>query len=104
MIMEEVIPLLKQITVLLTEIRESQSTSQLEQKSVWTLSEFAAYSGYTVESVYQLTSQGKIPHHKPNGKFVFFDRDEVIAWLLRNPVKEEEAIVMDLLSSKSNRA
>lgn len=99
--MEDVILQLKKINVLLTEIRESQSKSYLEAKSVWTVAEFAAYSGYTVESVYQLTSQGKIPHHKPNGKFVFFDKQEVLAWLLRNPVPVEDDVVDNLLNSKA---
>lgn len=86
---------------MLTVIKESQSKSYLESKSVWTVSEFAAYSGYTVESVYQLTSQGKIPHYKPNGKRVFFEKQEVIAWLLKNPVMEEDALVINLLRSKA---
>lgn len=101
--MEKVISEIKQVILLLTEIKDFQSKSYLEQKSMWTVEELSGYTGFTVESIYQLTSRGKIPHYKPNGKRIFFAKEEIIVWLKRNPVREEEAVVIDLLNSKSKR-
>ena len=53
-------------------------------KKVLNLNELAEYIGFSKSYVYKLTSQNLIPHSKPNGKAVFFDRDEIDKWLLNN--------------------
>ena len=53
-------------------------------KKVLNLNELADYIGFSKSYVYKLTSQNLIPHSKPNGKAVFFDRDEIDKWLLNN--------------------
>lgn len=47
--------------------------------------------------MYKLTHQGRIPHFKPHGKNIYFNREELEQWLLQNPVrtaeqKEREAV------------
>ena len=54
------------------------------KKKVLNLNELADYIGFSKSYVYKLTSQNLIPHSKPNGKAVFFDRDEIDKWLLNN--------------------
>ena len=54
------------------------------KKKVLNLNELAEYIGFSKSYVYKLTSQNLIPHSKPNGKAVFFDRDEIDKWLLNN--------------------
>ena len=53
-------------------------------KKVLNLNELAEYIGFSKSYVYKLTSQNLIPHSKPNGKAVFFDKDEIDKWLLNN--------------------
>ena len=53
-------------------------------KKVLNLNELADYIGFSKSYVYKLTSQNLIPHSKPNGKAVFFDKDEIDKWLLNN--------------------
>lgn len=62
-----------------------------------TIDEVASYSGLAKSYLYKLTSAGIIPHYKPNGKNIFFNKSEVDDWLLRNPAKlsssiEQEAV------------
>lgn len=64
----------------------------LSQKSVLTFDEASEYSSLSKSFLYKLTSTGKIPHFKPNGKNIFFDRAELENWLKRNPVKTQEQI------------
>ena len=47
------------------------------------LKECAAFTGFSMSRLYQLTSKGLIPHFK-RGNRLFFDRDEVEMWLLQN--------------------
>lgn len=62
------------------------------QKKVLNLHEVAEFTGLSKSHLYKLTSQGKIPHYKPNGKYIFFDRLEIEKYLLRNRVKPSDEI------------
>jgi excisionase family DNA binding protein len=52
-----------------------------------TLEEAAEYLDLSPSYVYKLTSQGDLPHYKPNGKRLYFDRDDLRAYLLRGRVR-----------------
>jgi excisionase family DNA binding protein len=53
-------------------------------KTVFTVAEACEYMGITESHLYKLTSSGKIPHYKPTGKLMYFDRSELDDWLLCN--------------------
>ena len=57
-----------------------------EVKTVLTAREACEYMGITESHLYKLTSRGRIPHYKPTGKLVYFDRSELDDWLLRNKI------------------
>ena len=57
-----------------------------------TLEEAAKYLDISTSHLYKLTSKGKIPHYKPEGKKVYFEKSELDAWLLRKPVKTQVEI------------
>lgn len=46
----------------------------------------------TISYLYKLTHRRLIPHYKPNGKRLYFRRQELESWLLRNQVKTAECI------------
>lgn len=58
----------------------------LSNKSTLSLEECAAYIKVSVSHLYKLTSTQAIPHYKPRGKMVYFDRTEVDDWLRQNRV------------------
>lgn len=62
----------------------------LTQKAVLTFDEAAQYTGFSRSYLYKLTSTGKIPFCKPQGKMIFFDRGELETWLLTNQAAREE--------------
>jgi excisionase family DNA binding protein len=67
------------------------------QKAVLNLDEASELIGMSRTYIYKLTSSGKIPFFKPNGKQIYFDRLELESWLKRNRSKtdieaEEEAL------------
>lgn len=55
-------------------------------KTVLTFDEGCNYTGLTKSFMYKQTSQGKIPHYKPQGKMIYFERAELEKWLLRNRI------------------
>lgn len=64
----------------------------LLQKKKLTLKEAAMYTGYKESYVYKLTASQRIPHSKPEGGAIFFDREELDQWLSRNRVKPVDEI------------
>jgi excisionase family DNA binding protein len=78
-------------------LHQGQQLARIErllaaQKETLTLEEASSYSGISKSYLYKLTSSGSIPHYKPEGKIIYFDRDELNAWLKRNRVKTTEEI------------
>lgn len=69
----------------------------LFQKTVLTFNEALVYTGLSRSYMYKLTSSRRIPYHKPFGKLIYFDRAELDAWLLQNPVKTEEQLEAEAL-------
>lgn len=56
-------------------------------KEVLTTAEASAYLGLSESYIYKLTSLKQIPHYKPNGKLLYFNRKELCEWAMRNQVQ-----------------
>ena len=55
-----------------------------------TFKEAAEFLDFSRSYLYRLTSQGRIPCYKPEGKRVYFDRAELVNWLKRNRIRPQE--------------
>lgn len=56
----------------------------LSKKKALTMPEASRYSGISEGYLYKLVSNGKITYSKPGGKCIYFDIDDVIAYMLSN--------------------
>lgn len=82
-------------------------TAALGQKNVLTFEEAARYIGVSKSDLYKRTSNREIPHFKPRGKMVYFDRVELENYLKQNPVQtadEIEAKAQTYVSTNDRRA
>src|SRR5690606_32097753 len=61
-------------------------------KNVLTFNEACMDLELSQSHLYKLTSAGNIPHYKPNGKKLYFNRAELDQWLLRNRNITQEEI------------
>lgn len=68
----------------LDEIREHIIQQALLQKTIFNLSEAAAYAGISKSYLYKLTSTRQITFYRPVTKLIFFKRTELDDWLLQN--------------------
>ena len=64
----------------------------LNTKEVLTSDEAASYMGVSKAYLYKLTMGRKIPHYKPMGKMVYFNRQELEQWLQANRVATDVEI------------
>lgn len=56
----------------------------LSQKTVLNFEEASVYTGLSKSHLYKLTSTGGVPCYKPTGKKLYFDKEELDEWMLRN--------------------
>ena len=58
-------------------------------KNVLSFDEASKYLNLSKSYLYKLTSAQQIPHYKPQGKMIYFEKDALDAWLRQNPVKTQ---------------
>ncbi|MBC9796279.1 helix-turn-helix transcriptional regulator [Sinomicrobium weinanense] len=67
-------------------------------KRVLTFDEACDYTGISKSYLYKLTSENRIPFSKPNGKVIFFEREKLENWLLRNHRRSRQETKDEALS------
>jgi excisionase family DNA binding protein len=65
------------------------------KKRLLTTEEAAAFLGITVDGLRGLTHKKLISYYKPNGKNMYFDADELVAWQKKNHFEPIYAISGD---------
>lgn len=59
-------------------------------KEILNMKDVCQYLDISQSLLYKLTCTGEIPHFKPRGKMIFFEKKELIAWIKRNKVNDHE--------------
>ena len=59
-------------------------------KEMLTTTEVAEYLGVSQSQIYKLTMNMEIPHYKPKGKTIYFDRKEIVRWMRSNHFSVEK--------------
>lgn len=78
----------------------------LGAKKVLTFDELVEYTGLSKSYLYKLTASAKIPHSKPSGKILFFDKEKIDEWLLDNHIKTDQELINEAnnYTSKKRKA
>lgn len=63
-------------------------------KDILNMKEVCQYLDISQSLLYKLTCSGEIPHFKPRGKMIFFEKKELIEWIKKS----------NLLSSEINKS
>ena len=61
-----------------------------DAKQVLTLEEAALFMGISKSSLYKMTHKHEMPFYRPNGKLIYFEKDELLKWMRQNRQKSEE--------------
>ena len=64
----------------------------MANKTVLTMREASILTGLSLSHLYKLTSTGGVPCYKPTGKAIYFNREELEAWLQRGRKTTTEEI------------
>ena len=77
---------------ILEQLNRIEKYTLLSAKNVLSLDDVSVLTGLSKSHLYKLTCRHQIPHYKPNGKQVYFDRGEVENWMKQNRVATEQEI------------
>ena len=61
----------------------------LHSKNVLSFEEASRFLNLSKSYLYKLTSGNLIPHYKPQGKMLYFEKMELEAWLRQNPIRTQ---------------
>ena len=64
-------------------------------KNVLSFEEASKFLNLSKSYFYKLTSGNLIPHYKPQGKMLYFEKVELEAWLWQNPIKTSAQIAQE---------
>lgn len=93
---------------ILSELQEIRKLKLLESKQALTLEDASLLSGLSKSHLYKEVWKKKIPYYKPNGKLLYFDKDELTKWLLSHRVKTVDELETEaanyLVTGKAKKA
>lgn len=77
-----------------------ERVSELEQmvfmaKNVFSFDEASKFLNLSKSYLYKLTSGNLIPHYKPQGKMLYFEKEQLEEWLRQNPIKTQVQIARE---------
>lgn len=61
-------------------------------KDILNMKEVCQYLDISQSLLYKLTCSGEIPHFKPRGKMIFFEKKELIEWIKKSNLLSSEII------------
>lgn len=77
---------------IISKLAAIERNTLLAAKNVLTPDDVVQLTGMSKSCLYKLTSTRKIPHYKPNGKMVYFNREELEKWMQTNRVATDEEL------------
>lgn len=72
--------------IVLKQLAEIRNFSLLAAKNVLDIDDVVLLTGLSKGYIYKMTCKKEIPYYKPNGKLIYFDRQEVEGWMKQNRV------------------
>ena len=79
-----------ELSDIMRKLERIEQITALGAKNVLNVDEVAMLTGLSKSHIYKLTCTSEIPHYKPNGRVMYFNKAEVEAWMQRNRVATRE--------------
>lgn len=78
--------------LILEKLERIEAILSKNTKSILTVDDLIDYTGFKRSYIYKLVHLGEIPYSKPQGKMLFFDREEIDQWLRQNKSQSKAQI------------
>ena len=84
-------------------LKRIECNTLLATKTVLTVDDVATLTGLSKSHIYKLTYSHQIPHYKPSGKQVYFDRSEIKRNRVDSVEEIEQAAINHVVMNKKGR-
>lgn len=74
----------------MTQLDRIEKYTLLAAKNVLVLEEAALILGVATSTLYKMTMRNQVPYYKPNGKLIYFNKQELEEWMQQNRVATVE--------------
>jgi excisionase family DNA binding protein len=74
------------------QLEEIRKYTLLSAKNALTIDEASLLTGLSVNTLYKMTSDKRIPHYKPSNKLLYFKKSELENWMLTNRMITTEEV------------
>ena len=74
----------------MTQLDRIEKYTLLAAKNVLVLEEAALILGVATSTLYKMTMRNQVPYYKPNGKLIYFNKQELEEWMQQNRVATAE--------------
>ena len=78
--------------IILEKLERIEAILSKTVKPILTVEDLVDYTGFKRSYIYKLVHLNEIPYSKPQGKVLFFDREEIDDWLRRNKSQSKSQI------------
>lgn len=78
--------LLEELKKQIQDLSNRVSVLERQNKNMLLIGDVAELTGLSKSTIYKLTCSNKIPHYKPNGKHIYFERIEIENWMKCNHI------------------
>ena len=76
-----------------TRLKRIEQMTLLAAKDVLSVKDVALLTGFKESYIRKLVEESKLPHYRPLGKTLFFDKAEIISFLRTNRIPSAQEIV-----------
>lgn len=98
---------MSELNILKEQLNRIETYTLLVAKNVLSFADVVLLTGLSKSHLYKLTCSHQIPHYKPTGKQIYFDRSEVEEWMKQNRVATmaeiERAATTQVMTKKMKR-
>jgi excisionase family DNA binding protein len=87
-------------------LQEILENIKQQDKCIYTFQEGCNYCGISASFMYKQTSKGNIKFYKPEGKLIYFRKEDLETWMLRNPqsTNEEQQDIANAYTFNRNKS
>ncbi len=90
---KELVLLIKDLQSEINELRKDVHSLKIKQeKKFISVQETAIILDLSIQTVYHYIHQRRIPYYKPNGRNVYFKKEELEAYIQRHRIKSDEEL------------
>lgn len=69
-------------------------------REILNIQQAADFLGVARSYLYKLTMKRAIPYSKPNGKLIFFRREDLVNWAMSNPIATDDQCYDNAMKGK----